>query len=162
MAQPVAEALKFVFLWWPDSDYGVVLSSEDHSLVTRFHAARRTARTWGGFISRLKDDAGYLREFMQFDRITPKDTDRLAEIEHDVWVLDDVEFPLTQCAEESFGSYGHHFPECDNAITVQTEYGMPLRLYPKSAYLAIKGHLTEAGHRISDRLATFPMSIYPY
>jgi hypothetical protein len=161
MAEPLKEPLEFVFVWWSDDDHGVILSRAYHTLVVRFHAARRTAGTWGEFLSMLGDSADYLEDFMEHDETEPQDSDRLEDL-HGVWVLEDVEFPLTQSAQESFEFYGHHFPQCDGTLAVRTEYGMLLRLYPKSAYLGVKSLLTEAGHRVSEEMATFPMTICQY
>lgn len=161
MAEPLKEPLEFVFVWWPDEEHGVILSRAYHTLVERFHAARRTAQTWGRFLEMLGDCADYLEVFMQCDETEPQDGDRLADLDG-IWVLDDAEFPLPQCAQESFEHYGRHFPQFNGELTINTEYGMPLRLYPKSAYLAIKHHLTGSGHRLTDEMATFPMTIYPY
>lgn len=161
MAEPLKEPLEFVFVWWPDDDHGVILSRTYHTLVDRFHAARRTAQTWGRFVEMLGDGASYLEDFMQGDETKPHDIDRLEDL-GGIWVLEDAEFPLPQCAQESFQFYGRYFPECNGELTLNTEYGMPLRLYPKSAYLAIKHHLTRAGHRVAEEMATFPMTIYPY
>jgi hypothetical protein len=161
MTEPLKEPLEFVFVWWPDNDHGAVLSRTYHTLVVRFHAARLVAGTWGEFLSMLGDNADYLEDFMQHDRTEPQDDDRLDNL-NGVWVLEDVGFPLTQCAQESFEFYGGHFPQCDGMLTIRTEYGMPLRLYPKSAYLGFKSHLAEAGHLVSEQMATFPMTIYQY
>ena len=161
MAEALKEPLEFVFLWWSDSDHGVILTRAYHTLVSRFHLARGTARTWGEFLDMLGEDADYLEDFMQSDETEPQDGDLLGNL-HGVWVLDDAEFPLTQCAQESFQFYGHHFPECEGTVTIRTEYGMALRLFPKNAYLALKDHMTKLGHRMSEEVATFPMHIYPY
>jgi hypothetical protein len=155
------EELDFVFLWWADNDLGVILSKAYHTLVGRFYLAQSTARTWGEFLDILGDDAGYLDDFMQFDETVPRNGDVLKDL-HGIWVLDNAEFPLTQCAQESFEFYGHHFPRCEGAVTIRTEYGMSLVLYPKSAYLILKAHLTQAGLRVSEEMATFPMTIHPY
>jgi len=162
MDHPVAEPVEFVFLWWPDSEYGVVLSRDDYRLVDRFHLARQTARTWDEFLEQFGEYTHWLDDFMQFDETKPRGEDLLADLEDSLWVLGNDEFPLTQCVEESFGHYGSLFPECDDAVTIRTEYGMPLRLYPKTACLAIKNHLAQAGHQMSDMIATFPMHIYSY
>jgi hypothetical protein len=162
MTQPLKEPLEFVFLWWSDSDHGVILSRGYHTLVDRFHFAQQTARTWGEFLRELDDGADYLEDFMQFDEVEPRDRDRLEDLRGSIWVLDNDEFPLTQCAQESFQFYGHHFPECAGTVKIRTEYDMPLLLYPKSAYFALKIHLMKAGHRVTEVMAAFPMNIYPY
>ena len=162
MDHPFTDPVEFVFLWWSDSEYGVVLDRDDYRLVDRFHLARETARTWDEFLGQFGEYTRWLDDFMQFDETKPRNEDLLADLRDSVWVLGNDEFPLTQCAEESFGCYGSLFPDCEYALTIRTEYGMPLRLYPKTAYLAIKNHLAQAGHQISDVIATFPMHIYSY
>jgi len=77
MAEPLREPLDFVFLWWSDSDHGVILSRAYHTLVNRFHAALRNAGTWGEFLAMLDDQADYVRVFMQCDETTPQGSDRL-------------------------------------------------------------------------------------
>lgn len=161
MAEPLQEPLEFVFLWWPDNDHGVIISRAYYSLVDRFHVARETSRTWEEFLTVLGEGADYLVPFLQVDETAPQHGDRLEDL-RGAWVLENAEFPLTQCAQESFEFYAGHFPQCEGARTIRTEYGMPLLLYPKSAYLALKSHLVEAGHRVCEEMAKFPMNIYTY
>lgn len=118
MDHPVAEPVEFVFLWWPDSEYGVVLSRDDYRLVDRFHLARQTAHTWDEFLEQFGDYTHWLDDFMQFDETKPRGEDLLADLEDSLWVLGNDEFPLTQCVEESFGHYGSLFPKCDDAVTI--------------------------------------------
>jgi hypothetical protein len=162
MAARILEPLEFVFLWWADEKYGALLSRGYYRLLDRVHFAHRSAKTWGEYIELLGSDAGYLDDFMQCDEVQPQESDLLEDIHNDVWVLSDIEFPITQCVQESFEFYGQNFPAFDDALTITTEYGMPLRLYPKARYLEIKAHLWDLGHQISEQRSEIPMHIYPY
>jgi hypothetical protein len=162
MTIPPREPLDLVFVWWHENDYGVILTREYHTFVERFHLSRQTAMTWGEFITGLGDDAGYLDDFMQFDGTEPRDGDRLEDLCGQVWVLDDVEFPLTQCAQETFEWYGRYLPQCDDVLAITTEYGMPLLLYQRSSYLGLKSFLTAGGHHMTEEMATFPMTVFSY
>jgi hypothetical protein len=161
MTEAIREPLDLIFVWWPDNDYGVILTREDHTFVEQFHNARHTARTWGEFVDALGAGVEDVEPFMQYDETEPRDNDRLYD-PSGVWILENDEFPVTQCAEETFTSYGHSFPELDVAVIIRTEYGMSTRLYPKSAYLELKTHLVEKGHRVSEKMALYPMCIFHY
>jgi hypothetical protein len=161
MTKAIREPLDLIFVWWPDNDYGAILTRGYHTLAEQFHIARHTTGTWGEFLAALGDSADYLEPFMEHDETEPRDNDRLDDLSG-VWVLENDEFPVTQCAEETFTFYGHSFPELDGAVMIRTEYGMSIRLYPKSAYLELKTHLVEKGHRVSEEIARYPMCIFHY
>jgi hypothetical protein len=159
---PLPDFLEFVFLWWHGHDEGVLLSRQYKELLDRYHLADSTARTWGEFIEVMGPYAAYLDDFMQYDEVEAEEWDTLDAIRHGVWVLNNLEFPITQCAQETFQFYGRHFPEFDDAVTIRTEYGMPLRLYPKSRYFELKAHLLDAGHKVSEEPSRVSMHIYAY
>jgi hypothetical protein len=79
-----------------------------------------------------------------------------------VWVLHTDEFPLTQCAEESYAFYGKQFPAIDGAITAATEYGEELRFYPKTSFFELKAHLENLGQSVACTVRASHNQIYAY
>lgn len=154
-----SECNEFVFLWWDECDNGIFLTQEYFELLSRYHYAL-TATTWGQFLEILGPFAGFVLEFTQNDDYRPEDEDLLQEIDNGVWVLYDCEFPITQCAEETYRAYSSLFPvQCQTEI-YRTEYGEKIGFFRKSAFLEMEMHLAKAGKRVIPVRSAYPQNIY--
>jgi len=104
----------------------------------------------------------FIRGFMQTDSYTPVPEDEIESIRDQVWVLHSDEFPLLQCAAESFAFYGRMFPAAEGVVEATTEYEQPLHLYPKQKFFEMKKMLESAGHTLEYRVFPGKPRIYAY
>jgi len=104
----------------------------------------------------------FIRGFMQTDSYTPVPEDEIESIRDQVWVLHSDEFPLLQCAAESFAFYGRMFTAAEGVVEATTEYEQPLHLYPKQKFFEMKKMLESAGHTLEYRVFPGKPRIYAY
>lgn len=159
----VAGQVHFVFVCWKEESHGVILSRPHFDLVERFGRARKTATKWHELLAMLDSDAReFIRCFMQTDPYTPAPWDEIESIRDDVWILHSDEFPLLQCATESFALYGRMFPAVEGISETTTEYGEQLPFYPKQKFFAMKEILESAGHMNEYRMLPGKQRLYAY
>jgi hypothetical protein len=66
---------------------------------------------------------------MQCDDYSPKDNDLIEDIMGKTFILDDVEFPITQCCEEITTFHGNLFPIEYRLESITIECGHKIDLY---------------------------------
>jgi hypothetical protein len=153
----------FVFLWWEDLEYGVFVTADFYEFLDLFHAAKNNARTWGEFINGVGDyGRRFVNIFTEADELRPLDTDLIEDIQDDVFILSDYEFPITQCVDETYNTYVEILPPLGAGRKIRTEYGMDIGLYLKSDYLLMKEHMDHMGYNITSKLSPFLCDIYNY
>lgn len=142
----------FVFAVQKGGKYGVVLSRHYAEILEKFHRARNNARTWGEFMEMLGSKAAnYIVPFTQCDDPKPVEDDLLDGLVcREVYVLSTDEFPLTQCAEETYTNHGRLFPKIPGAKGIRTEYGQRLELYPVEQFRKFKRHMDRQGYSLEE------------
>lgn len=159
----VADHVEFVFLCWTGCQLGVLLSRPYYELVVHFAQAKELANTWGELLGMVGPNAAeFVMGFTHTDGYVAEDGDSIESIRELVWVLHSDEFPLTQCAEESYTFYGSQFPPVEGAVRASTEYGEELRFYPKTSFFQLKAHLEHLGHSVAYAPSDCGDRIYAY
>jgi len=155
--------IDFVFLWWDDLEYGVFVTADFYEFLALFHEAKNNSRTWGEFMSGIGDyGRRFVNIFVESDELQPLDSDIIKDIEDDVFILSDYEFPITQCADETYNTYTEIFPPLRGGRKIRTEYGMDIGLYIKSDYLLMKEHMDGMGYNVTSKSPPFLCEIYNY
>jgi hypothetical protein len=160
--QPLRHA-DFVFLWHEDLEHGVFVTSDFYDFLERFYAARNHSKTWGEFLSEIGDfGRRFVSVFCEYDRPRPQDEDLIEDIRHDVFILDDREFPITQCADETYNDHAEVLPPLGAGREIRTEYGADIGLYLKSDFLTMKEYMDKTGFAITSKRFPFISSLHDY
>ena len=158
----IADEKELIFIWWKDDEYGVFLTRAHYDFLESFYGAL-CSKYWGVFWGLLgRSGQDYVAVFMQCDDIAPKDTDLLSDIESEVFILSDGEFPITQCAEETYKIFQCVLPEQYCEHKVRTEYGENIGLFPKSRFVEMKDIIEDEGYQVGVEVSPFPKSIHYY
>ena len=121
------------FVLLVDAEACVFISDYHHRVIGEFNAAR-VETTWGEFLSAMSADVRqfidpYLPSSLDSKETDPEDDDLLEELEA-VWMLEDSMFPWIQCFADTTDRYGHLFPKRFRNYQINTEFGMPVDVYP--------------------------------
>lgn len=109
-----------------------------------------------------KDGAAFVKIFTQCDERRAKDADLLEHLVEDVFALNDEEFPITQCVEETHTLFGVHFPVAAAFPKMKTEYGRSYHVYPKAKFVELAEHFEKSGLVLKPRRAAFPLCLRDY
>ena len=159
----IAESTELVFLWWEGDENGVFVTRIHYEFMEIFYKAKECSESWVSFWSALgKWGQKYVTPFMSCDEITPENGDLLKDVSHGIFILDDVEFPITQCAEETYSFIVIGLPDDYLVDTIRTEYGSYIGLYPKSRFVEMKDIFERKGYTVNSIRSPFPKNIFHY
>jgi hypothetical protein len=160
---PPLRHVDFVFLWCEDLEYGVFVTSEFWGFLELFYDAKSSSRTWGEFLNKIGDfGRRFVSIFNEADMLKPRDDDLIEEIQYEVFILDDHEFPITQCADETYNNYVEVLPALGAGREIRTEYGMCIGLYLKSEFLMMKEYMDKTGYAVTSKLFPFITDLHNY
>lgn len=136
---------------------GAFLTRYHFQLVVNYKIARENAKTWGDFktIIGRANFTQFYEVFLLGDSYEPSDGDILDEIAEDVWLLNDSEFPATQCAEETTGLVRDYIPHIYRLERLTTEYGHFIDFYSVDEIENIKAVLQDQGMIVE--VCNFPL-----
>lgn len=112
-------------------DFCVLLTRYSFQLLLNYEYAIKNAQTWADFkaIIGSKYFSQFFEDFLLNDEYKPDGDDILSDIEGDVWVLFDSEFPATQCLDITTSLVGDFVPACYLKYRFTTEYGQLIDVY---------------------------------
>jgi hypothetical protein len=160
---PSLDNADLLFLWKHDDEYGFFITRVLLSFVKKFVAAKESSITWEEFLVAIGDyGRDFIASFLEKNDVQPELTSLIAELADEIWILYDVEFPLTQCIEETYSIFCDISLDIKGEILMKTEYGHPYVLYPKTKYLEMKEVLEAHGCSVDSELLSFPTNLYSY
>lgn len=163
IVNPSLDNADLLFLWQHDDEYGFFITRVFLNFVEKFVAAKENSITWKDFLVAIGDyGRDFIAPFLENDDVQPELTSLIAEIADEIWILYDVEFPLTQCVEETYSMFCHISLDTKGKVLMKTEYDRPYALYPKIKYLKMKEILEAHGFSIDSQLLSFPAHLYSY
>jgi hypothetical protein len=152
---------ELIFLW-SDSN-GVLVTRQHFEFLTKFYTAKKNSKTFGEFWCALGDHGReFVKVFMQSDSEFPRMDEQMKELESEIWILYDIEFPITQCAEETYTYYSDLMPSEYCKEKVQTEYGQFIGLFSVSDFVYIKDFMEDKYCLITSLRSPFPLNIVHY
>ena len=155
---------ELVFLWWDDGDdRGVFITCFHLDFMTRFYAAIENCETFGEFWKALEEtDKEYIGAFLEAEESRPADDQLIADLQESVWVFCESEFPITQCAEQTYTLLSNKLPTLFLAGEITTEYGEKIGLFNKSDFVEMKEAITRHGYSVEPLLSPFGKYIFDY
>jgi hypothetical protein len=163
IVNPNLDRADLLFLWGHDDEFGFFITRTLLNFVEKFVVAKENSNTWEEFLGSIGDyGRDFIAPFLENDDIQPKLSSPIAEIADDIWILSDIEFPLTQCVEETYSIFCGTFLDIEGKVLMKTEYGHTYELYPKIKYLEIKEILEKNGYSVDSKLLSFPAHLYNY
>jgi hypothetical protein len=150
--------------WKPDNhEHGLFLTQEHFRVLQNFSYARENSLTWGDFWQKCSSETkDFCSLFLENDEKTPDNDEFLLNLDDDVFILGDREFPLTQCAEETCTHLGPKFLDKFIVGAVMTEYGERINLYDASNLEGLFKQAEKLGFFIRKNSDEFPFIIASY
>lgn len=140
-------------------DFSAFLTRCHFRMAIRHFFARDYAETWGDL--RVLCGAefwDFCSPFIEGDPsdYRPCDDDLLEEIQDEIWILYDGDFPMMQFAEETTTLHGSKFPTHLRSRVVRTEYGHDIDLYPSEDMDRVLKEAKATGLSVECLKAEFP------
>ncbi|WP_226597027.1 hypothetical protein [Marinobacter nauticus] len=159
---PPNHAKELVFV--SSDGVGAFLTRYHFQLLVNYKIARENAKTWGDFktIIGRANFTQFYEVFLLSDSYEPSDGDVLDEIAEDVWLLNDSEFPATQCAEETTSLVGDYIPLIYRLDRLTTEYGRFIDFYSVDEIENIKAVLQAQGMMVEVCNLPFSFDVRDY
>lgn len=161
----IPEQLTFVFLCGSKDRKGFFVTEEQFHFLEEYFAAREKGGTWCDLYKSLSDfGKEFVSDFYEAEQYWPRDEEEMVQSDSDSndasgpydhlepWVFSDHDFPVIQCATETYENYRRIFPEKLEQGCLMAEFGMPVGLYPRYRIPEISEHLATAGHKLLVRL----------
>ncbi len=104
----------------------------------------------------------FIKPFIDSNEYKPKNADLLLDIRDEMWIFYDVEFPLTQCSEETSVKYGGLIPSEFHLEKIITEYGATINIYAATKQVSLKRFMGKAGLNLNIIEAPCPYNIFNY
>lgn len=160
---PSNQLADFIFVWWKLGDDGVFISREHYQFLLQFRRALATAELWGDFLEAIGPwGARFIAPFMQCDDIKPSANSKMTDLYDELFILHEEEFPLTQCAEETFTKHISRLLLDEPYDYLVTEYGMRIGYYSTARFVALKDKIECQGPTVDCKRAEFPLTLHDY
>ena len=154
---------ELIFLWGDMDEYGVFITRNYFEFLNTFYRNKQQSKTFGEFWNLLGESGrGFVKPFMQCDDRFPEMDEKISDIESEIWILDDQEFPITQCVEETYTNYSDLMPEEYCKEFIKTEYGQEIGMFLIADFVYLKDLMENNNCMISSLKSPFPMNIYNY
>ena len=154
---------KLVF-WTPDnSEFGIFFTLHHFEIVDNYSFALQNSQSWGEFWENCNPETrAFCERFLETDERTPNNKETLSELEEEIFILGDAEFPLAQCAEESTSYMGLNFMKEYIFDTINTEYGEKINLYTTINTSRLLSDIGKSGFSVQEAKKPFPFPLFRY
>ena len=100
--------------------------------------------------------------FLETEENRPADEEVISDLQETVYVFCELEFPITQCAEQTYTLFYEHVPTSFLVGEIGTEYGEKIGIFHKSNFVEMKESITCNGLTVEPVLSPFGKYIFDY